>query len=257
MESFKIHTENHFHVQVYSWIPEKPLAVLQIVHGMMEHGLRYDHFARWMNKHQIAVYANDHIGHGLTAKTRQELGHFPHNDDWQQSVDILHNLTQRIRTDHPGIPVFLLGHSLGSVMVQTYMMQYGQSADGFILSGAIRQSGLMARTGLILSGTLSFFFGPADCSRLLIFLGYGQYNNKFRPNRTGYDWLSTQESAVDEYAGSPLCGFPCSNRFYQNFFQGFKYISTHDHLRQVPAGTSVYIFAGRLDPAGWKRSKKD
>jgi len=250
MELFKIETPDHLQVQAYSWAVKNPVVVIQIAHGMMEHAGRYDHFARWMNEHRIAVYASDHIGHGLTAKTFSDLGQFPREDDWQRSVEIHHILTQKIRAEHAGIPVFLLGHSMGSVLAQTYMMQHGREADGFILSGAVRQSTFMANIGLIIAGTLSFFFGPADRSKLLIFLGYGQYNNRLRPKRTAFDWLCSEESIVDEYISSPLCGFPCSNRFYQNFFYGFKYISKRNNLKQIPAGTPVYIFAGRMDPAG-------
>lgn len=250
MELFKLETQDHLQVQAYSWAVKNPVAVVQITHGMMEHAGRYDHFARWLNEHRVAVYANDHIGHGLTARTRSDLGHFPGKDDWQQSVDILQNLTRKIRLEHPGVPVFLLGHSMGSVMVQTYMIQHGREADGYILSGPVRQSAIMANIGLFIAGTLSLFFGPADRSRLLIFLGYGQYNNRLRPRRTVFDWLSTVESTVDEYISSPICGFPCSNRFYQNFFHGFKYISKLKNLKQVPPGMPVCIFAGRMDPVG-------
>jgi alpha-beta hydrolase superfamily lysophospholipase len=250
MELFKIETPDHLQVQAYSWAVKNPVAVVQIAHGMMEHARRYDHFARWMNEHRIAVYASDHIGHGLTAETSADLGHFPRKDDWQHSVDILLNLTRKIRAEHPGIPVFLLGHSMGSVMAQTYMIQHGREADGYVLSGVIRQSTLIADFGFIIAGMLSFFFGPADRSDLLVFLGYGQYNKKFRPNRTASDWLCSEENIVDEYVSSPLCGFPCSNRFYQNFFQGFKYIAKINNLKKIPAGTPVCIFAGRMDPAG-------
>jgi len=250
MELFKIENHDHFQVQAYYWAVENPVAVVQISHGMMEHARRYDHFARWLNEHRIAVYANDHIGHGLTAKTSSDLGHFPRKDDWQRSIEILHSLTKKIRADHPGIPVFLLGQSMGSVMVQTFMIQHGREADGYILSGPVRQSVIMANVSLLISGTISFFFGPADRSKLLIFLGYGQYNNRLRTRRTAFDWLSTDDRVVDEYISSPLCGFPCSNCFYQNFFHGFKYISKLNNLKQIPAGTPVYIFAGRMDPAG-------
>lgn len=250
MELFKLETRDHLHVQAYSWAAENPVAVVQIVHGMMEHAGRYDHFARWLNGHRVAVYANDHIGHGLTARTTSDLGHFPRRDDWQRSIEIMHNLTQKIRAQHPGIPVFLLGQSMGSVMVQIYMMQHGREADGYILSGPIRQSGIMVNLGLIIANTLSYFFGPEDRSKLLIFLGYGQYNNRLKPRRTAFDWLSTVDRIVDEYVGSPVCGFPCSNRFYRNLFHGFKYISRRANLKQVPAGTPVYIFAGRKDAAG-------
>ncbi len=250
MQSFKIETDDYLRVQAYSWPVEQPAAILQIVHGMMEHARRYDHFAAWMNGHRVAVYANDHIGHGLTVETPEEIGHFPRKDDWQRSVDILHILNKRIHAEHPGVPVFLLGQSMGSVLVQTFMMRYGKEAEGFILTGAIRQSVLMAESSLIISGILSWMFGPSDRSKLLILLGYGQYNKKFRPRRTKFDWLSRAESIVDEYVDSPLCGFPCSNRFYRNFSYGFKYIAKHGNLKNIPAGTPVYILAGEDDPAG-------
>jgi alpha-beta hydrolase superfamily lysophospholipase len=250
MELFKIESGDHFQVQAYSWIVAKPVAIVQITHGMMEHAGRYDHFARWLNENQVAVYASDHIGHGLTAKSASDLGHFPEKDDWHRSVDILHHLTLKIRTLHPGVPVFLLGHSMGSLLVQTYMMQYGREMDGYILSGAVRQSPIIANTGLLIAGTLSFLFGPADRSKLLVYLGYGQYNNRLKPHRTSFDWLSTVESTADEYISSPICGFPCSNMFYRNFFHGFKYISKLKNLKQVPPGMPVCIFAGRMDPAG-------
>jgi alpha-beta hydrolase superfamily lysophospholipase len=250
MELFKMETGDHFQVQAYSWIVARPLAIVQITHGMMEHAGRYDHFARWLNENQIAVYSSDHIGHGLNAKSASDLGHFPHRDDWQRSVDILHNLTLKIRADHPGVPVFLFGHSMGSVIAQTYMIQHGRDMDGYILSGPVRQTPTMANIGLLIAGTLSFFFGPAGRSKLLVSLGYGQYINRIKPHRTAFDWISTVESTVDEYINSPICGFPCSNRFYQNFFHGFKYISKFKNLKQVPQGMPVCIFAGGMDPAG-------
>jgi len=217
---------------------------------MQEHAQRYDHFARWLNAKYIAVYANDHIGHGLSAKTPEDLSHFPGKDDWQRSVNILHILAEKIQKDHPGIPVFMLGHSMGSVMVQTYMMQYGKEANGFILSGVIRQPLVMANLGILLVKILSALFGPGDRSKLIVTLGYGPYNRKFRPNRTGSDWLCSENSIVDEYISSPLCGIPLTNRFYQNFFHGFKYIARHRNLKKIPAGKPVYILAGKLDPAG-------
>jgi alpha-beta hydrolase superfamily lysophospholipase len=197
------------------------------------------------------VNASDHIGHGKSVNNDAELSHFPRKDDWQRSVEILNVLTNKIRTEHPGVPVFVLGHSMGSVMVQTYMMQHGSEAGGFILSGAIRQPAFMAGIGKFIADSLSVLFGPGDRSKLIIFLGYGQYNRKFKPNRTASDWLCSENSIVDEYIKSPLCGIPLTNRFYHNFFHGFKYIAKHGNLEKIPDGTPVYIIAGASDPAGF------
>lgn len=252
MELFKIATADHIEIQAYSWLPEnKPVAVLQIAHGMQEHARRYDHFARWMNANNVAVYANDHIGHGLNVKTPEEMSHFPRKDDWQRSVDILHQLTEKVRRDHPGIPLIMLGHSMGSVLVQSYMIRYGKDAEAYILSGLIRQPVIMANIGLFIAKTLSIFFGQNDRSKLIIFLGYGQYNKHFRPNRTQSDWLCRENSIVDEYIDSPLCGIPLTNGFYRNFFYGFRFIACRRNLMEIPAGKPVLIIAGKSDPAGF------
>jgi alpha-beta hydrolase superfamily lysophospholipase len=169
MQAFQIVISDVIHAQAYAWLPsEKPVAALQIVHGMQEHALRYEHFARWMNDQGIAVYAEDHIGHGASIRAMDEISHFPRKDDWQRSVDLLHELTKIIKTEQPGIPVFLLGHSMGSVLAQTYMIRYGNEADGYILSGVIRQPLMMANLGILLVRMLSFLFGSKDRSMLII-----------------------------------------------------------------------------------------
>ncbi len=252
MHSFKITSSENISVQAYSWLPEKePVAALQIVHGMQEHARRYDHFARWMNEHGIAVYAEDHIGHGLTAKNEEELAHFSRKDDWHRQVDILHQLTLKIRSLYPGLPVFLLGHSMGSVLTQTYMVRYGNEADGYILSGAIRQPKKMALAGNLLSRLLSKIYGPSERSRLMVSLGYGQYNKHFRPNRTKIDWLCSDDLVVDEYLASPLCGKRLTNRFYENLTYGFGLIARPENLRKIPPGKPVFIIAGQDDASGF------
>jgi alpha-beta hydrolase superfamily lysophospholipase len=225
--------------------------VLQIAHGMQEYALRYAHFAKWLNDRGIAVYANDHIGHGSSIASMEEISDFPRKDDWQRSVDFLHLLTKKIRTDHPGIPVVLLGHSMGSVLVQSYMIRYGSAADAYILSGAIRQPMLMAGIGGFLANILSAINGAHDRSRLLISLGYGKYNKHFRPNRTACDWLCRDNAIVDGYIKSPLCGIPLTNSFYRNLFYGFRFIACRRNLMQIPAGKQVLIIAGKSDPSGF------
>lgn len=252
MNSFEIDSNNGMKIKAYHWLAaSEPIAVLQIAHGMQEFALRYDHFARWLNDNGIAVYSNDHIGHGSSVSSFDDICHFPEKDDWQRSVDILHKLTMKIKSDNPGIPVFLLGHSMGSVLVQTYLMRYGNGADGFILSGAIRQSRLLALSSRLLVRMLIAFNGPKDRSGLIISLGYGQYNKHFKPNRTGADWLCSNNQIVDDYIASPLCGVPLTNMFYYNFSYGFSYIANPNNIKKIKAKTPVLIVAGEDDPAGF------
>jgi alpha-beta hydrolase superfamily lysophospholipase len=252
MDSLKITTSDGVEIQTYSWLPPgKPLAILQIAHGMQEHAQRYDHFARWMNRYEVAVYAHDHIGHGSSVRSMEDISHFPRKDDWQRSVDILHLISGKIKEDHPGIPLIVLGHSMGSALVQSYMIRFGKEADGYILSGAIRQSMFLATVGVIIVQGLAALFRWNDRSRLIISLGYGQYNKYFKPNRTECDWLCRDNKIVDEYISSPLCGVPLTNSFYLNFFRGFRHIASHRNLKKIPNGKPVLIIAGKSDPAGF------
>jgi alpha-beta hydrolase superfamily lysophospholipase len=251
MDPFLI-SHSDLQVQAYRWLPAgKPVAIIQIAHGMQEYALRYEHFAEWMNAKGIAVYTNDHIGHGLSAKSEAELGHFPRKDDWQRQVDLLHQLTLKIKAMSPGLPVFILGHSMGSVLVQTYMIRYGKEVDGYVLSGVIQQPLLMANIGILLVRLLSMIFGPEDRSKLIVSLGYGSYYKKFKPYRTKCDWLSRDDRIVDEYLASPLCGKRLTNMFYYNFFHGFKFIARRKNLAQIPSGKPVLIISGQDDPAGF------
>ena len=252
MNQFHLISSDNIQVAAYSWLPkEKPVAVMQIVHGMQEHAGRYDKFARWLNERGIAVYAEDHIGHGKTAENEKELSHFPRKDDWQRQVELLHELTLVIKSEHPGLPVIILGHSMGSVLLQTYMIRYGYEADGYILSGAIRQTLFMANAGILLVKVLSFLFGSEDRSKLIVRMGYGQYNKRFMPMRTKCDWLCRDEMIVDEYLASPLCGKRLTNMFYYNFFQGFRIIAQPKNLAKIPSGKPVLIIAGQEDAAGF------
>ncbi len=71
-------TDDGAKIAFFCWLPEEePIAVVQIAHGMAEYAERYEDFANFLNKHRIAVYANDHRGHGKTAGSVENLGYLP------------------------------------------------------------------------------------------------------------------------------------------------------------------------------------
>ena len=78
-KEFRMPSQYGTELFAYSWIPDSPVAAVQVAHGSGEHARRYDHFARFLSSHGFAVYANDHIGHGQTAGAPQSVGHFPTN----------------------------------------------------------------------------------------------------------------------------------------------------------------------------------
>ena len=114
------------------WEPEQAKAVVVIAHGLAEHSSRYGHVAERLNASGYAVYALDHRGHGKSSGTPGNIERFTFvRGD-------LDTLLSQARGEHPGLPVFLLGHSFGGLVALDYLVSRGQPGlTGLVLSGAL------------------------------------------------------------------------------------------------------------------------
>jgi alpha-beta hydrolase superfamily lysophospholipase len=238
---------------IHSWciLPEKPLAALQLCHGMMEHSERYRPFAEWMAEHGIAVYAADHAGHGQSVDSPEDLGHLDVKHGWEAVMEAQEKLRQRIDLECTGIPVLLMGHSFGSAVARSFIQRYGKeySYACLILSGAMMQSPPLLRAGLGIIALQRLFQGQHHRSRLMITLGHGQYAKPFAPARTLFDWLSSVPEQVDKYLADPLCGYACTLGYYRNFFKALLETWEETGVREMPSRLPVLLLGGSLDPA--------
>ena len=106
------------------WLPEgQPRAVLQITHGMVEYIERYQDFAQWLNERGFLVTGHDHLGHGNSIRTKADYGYFADEDANGTVLADVHRLTQLTKESYPGLPYFLLGHSMGSFYARQYLCQ--------------------------------------------------------------------------------------------------------------------------------------
>lgn len=116
-------------LHVKSWIPENPVKILCIVHGHGEHSGRYAHVAAHLNQHNIAVFALDLRGHGLSAGKR---GHSPSYEILMRDIEELLKLARESFND---LPMFLMGHSMGGNLVANFMIEnQSKEISGYILS---------------------------------------------------------------------------------------------------------------------------
>ena len=97
------------------WRPEgAPRAIVQISHGMIEYVERYEPFAQYLTEQGFLVAGHDHVGHGQSVAGPEQWGHFGVRDAGATLVEDVHALTVQLREQYPGVPLFLLGHSMGS-----------------------------------------------------------------------------------------------------------------------------------------------
>jgi alpha-beta hydrolase superfamily lysophospholipase len=240
------------------WIPAgKPLGVLHVVHGMAEHGLRYDRFARRLTGEGFEVWAADQRGHGKTADPAVNdpgkgglLGHCGDRDAHKRVTDDIEEINLRIRERLPEQPLFLMGHSWGSFLVQRNIEEYGRHISGCILSGTRGPGGLKIRMAPPLLVIIAALNGCRKKSELAFAMGDKPYNKPFRPNRTPFDWLSRDEKEVDKYVADPLSGMRCSSGFYRDLVILLNRIHRSEQMERIRRDLPVYVFSGSADPVG-------
>lgn len=251
-ETFTFANNTGHDVFVYSWLPaesETIRGIVQIAHGMSETAARYRRFALALTKIGFGVYANDHRGHGKTAGTPEELG-WPGEDGFNGMARDMISLGQQLAVRHQEIPLFLLGHSMGSFLSQKVMYEAPEAYHAFLLSGTNGPRGLLS-FGQQLAALQCKFQGSEHPSLLMNAITFGSFNKRFLPMRTPFDWLSRDEAEVDKYVNDPMCGFICSAGFFSSMFALLREIHKTNKLSLIPKEKPVYIFGGESDPVGF------
>lgn len=215
-------------IAAYHWPAEgKVRAVLQISHGMGEHAQRYLAPMQRLRQAGISIYAEDHRGHGRTARDASALGDFGPGG-FAGIVDDMAVLSRLARAENPGCKLFLLGHSLGSFALQIYLVSHAGLIDGAILSG---------------SAALDMLPPPNPEAG-----GLEAFNAPFEPARTKFDWLSRDEKEVDAYVADPLCGFSANPASMVSIFGAAAVLFEPGALERIRKDLPVYLFAGDKDP---------
>lgn len=232
------------------WEPQgEPKAMVQLVHGIAEHTARYNDFARFLSRHGFLVAAEDHMGHGKSIGEGDIRGYF--TGGWNAAVEDARNLQKMMQERVPEAPCFLLGHSMGSFMARTMLFRYpGSGIRGAILSGTGWQPAALLRAGLLLASLEEKRLGEKNVSKLLNNLVFGSYNRKFRPNRTDYDWLCTDNAVVDRYLADPMCGFDVTVGLIRDLLGGIRQIQKPENLQKMDKNLPVFFFSGDHDPVG-------
>jgi len=236
------------------WSPSgmiKTRGVVQIVHGMAEHKERYKPFAEYLTGEGFAVYIHDVRGHGESAGSIENQGYFAEKEGWMKAVDDIHRLGEKAREETSGLPFFLFGHSMGSLMARSYVIAHSNNTlAGMVLSGTSSGKGALEDVGLFLSAVQKLFKGPRHPSRVHHNLTFGAFNKPFEPGRTAFDWLTRDESVVDAYIDDPCCGAVFSCGFYSDLITGVKFISKRDNITRMRKDLPILLLSGEMDPVG-------
>lgn len=223
--------------------------IVLIIHGMMEHGRRFNAFADALFRQGYASYIIDQRGHGQTGREKGPLGHFSDSDGWKAVISDIRELCFIAKNAHPHLPLFIIGHSMGSVVARDCVIQFSTLLDGAVFMGTtMGKNAFMLKCGQLLAKKELKKHGPQYVSPLLNKLIFSGYNNGFKTKRTALDWLSENTENIDDYIADPLAGFKCTTAFYADFFEGIDHANRLSNLRHIPCHFPMLLLSGSRDP---------
>ena len=237
-------------IHAIRWEPDGPAAgILQISHGMVEYIGRYGEFARYLCERGYVVTGNDHLGHGLSVTGDEMHGYFAKENGNRSVLRDIHKLREITQEMYPGVPYFLLGHSMGSFLARQYLCMNGKGMAGAVIMGTGYQPKAVTALGMTLCRMIASIAGWNYRSRLVDAMAFGSYNRKFG-SPAGKEWLSRSEENVAAYVKDPWCSFRFTLNGYYNLFYSIHMLSDEEILDRMPKDLPVLFVSGDQDPVG-------
>jgi len=224
--------------------------VVQLSHGMCEYVGRYEPLARELCAAGIVFCGNDHLGHGSTALlNREKLGYFGPRGSRKFLVEDLELLRREVAGRYPGVPYFLLGHSMGSFLARLYARRFGGDLQGLVLSGTAGRNPA-AGLGKALARGIEAAKGPRYLSQKVYELANGSFARAIPESRTPVDWLSKDPEVCAAYLRDPLCAFQFTVSAYYELFCMLEECNAGSWYGGMPKQLPVLLLSGDQDPVG-------
>lgn len=224
-----------------------PKAVIQLSHGMCEYICRYEHMIDVLCEAGYAVCGNDHLGHGDTSP--DAYGFFAERDGYALLLSDLKTMNDLAHEKYPGLPYFLLGHSMGSFLARWFAEKYPQAQDALIISGT-GGPGLLMKVGKQLARFLAAVRGPRFVSKFMVRASMGSYCKKIDNPTSGSAWLSRDSTVWAEYDADPKCNFSFTVSAYRDLLTAHTHVNTPAWANALRKDMPIYIYSGDFDPVG-------
>jgi alpha-beta hydrolase superfamily lysophospholipase len=220
---------------------------LLIMTGMNEHATRYEDLAGYLNAQGFDVYVLDAIAQGLNAPKVEDqekwfVGAFDEN---VQAANIEIELLKK-----GGKPTYLMGHSMGSFMVQRYLELYPNTVVKVIEMGSNGPALAKMKMAYGLAKILVNKKNWDKPCKPLSNAGLGAYAKAVKNRKTDLDWLSYNEENVKKYMADPYCGHEDTGGFWHEFLKGMATLYKKNELKKISKDEKILIISGSEDPVG-------
>lgn len=223
--------------------------ILLISHGLAEHARRYARFAGAMAEQGFHVYAHDHRGHGATTAPDAPLGRFGAGNGRAQVIADVMAMRDMALARDPGLPVILLGHSMGGLIALNVAEAHPQAFDALAVWNSNFDPGISGRAAMMILRIEQALKGSDVPSAILPKATFDAWGRAIPNHRTLFDWLSSDPVEVDAYIADPLCGFAASVSMWRDVL-GFALAGGQAaSIARLPKALPVYLVGGSDDPS--------
>ena len=233
------------------WLPEGEIKfILQVAHGVTEHILRYEELAEYFTQRGIAVVGNDHLGHGTSIAKGAEPMYFGPQGSWNWVVEDIKTCMELTKKEYPNIPYYVLGFSLGSFVVRTYLINYPEALEGAVIIGTGQTQDFKIAMAKFMANKEAKKAGEDKSTPTIRKLTFETYNKKFKPNRTDYDWLCASNTSLDKYIEDPLRGKDMSSGLFREMLSGMEFTGKQCNINKMNKDIPILFLSGEEDPVG-------
>lgn len=239
---------NKIHCCIWQSDEKEPKGVFQIAHGVSEHIERYDEFARVLAEKGYIVCGNDHLGHGKSVESLDDLGFFAEEDGDVRMVDDMHILYNIMHKRYPELPYYLFGHSMGSFCARVYAASFSYELSGLILCG----TGELPSAAVVLEEPIRLLCKKLGArANIPNSVADKLTNIGIKDPKTSKDWLSVNEENVARYLADPLCGAELKLGGVRDLLSLANSACTDDWAYMLPPTLPILLISGAKDPIGF------
>ncbi len=225
------------------------VGIVTLSHGMRDYVGRYLNLAEYLTERGYILAGNDHLGHGETAASADDLGYFAAKDGYSFVLDDLYRMNAEIRNRYPSLPVVLMGHSMGSFLSRLYAEKYSDSIDGVIIHGTGGRNPLLG-VGKALIALIRKIKGDRHRSPLVTGIAFGSYNKNFDKSEGDEAWLTRDGGQIKGRDTDPFCVFTFTAAGYADLFNMIGLCNSDAHFSAYPKSLPTLILSGGDDPVG-------
>lgn len=237
------------HAEIYLPKSKSYRGVVQIAHGMVDYVERYKPLAEFLTGEGYVVAGNDHLGHGKSVLTPDDFGFFAKKGGVELVIQDLYSMNKYLRTEFHGLPLVLLGHSMGSFIARLYVEKYPYTVTGAVIHGTAGPNKILP-LGKALTAVMSAIKGERHRSKFISNMAFSGYNKRFTEEEGRNAWLTRNNEAVRDKDKDERGGFMFTVSGYRDLFRFLGRANSKQWFKNYPTQVPTLIMSGDMDPVG-------